>query len=223
MNAKEELAQISERLEALARRGDDAEVADPLSSLQESAERAAKSASGSWLGYHAFVYYEGLNMPPPDAHFDLEWGLMDRPFSNRTSGSWLQYTRETVEAAIYGWAGDPDLGPAREFNDAAREAIELCKSEMSSILQTHTSQDDPLLKDIRSKIDGAALVDRQDVISESAPRSQWMTRDSLASNQGRQTPPHIHVWAEVVAINHTRGTISGLDQTVQTGCVAHFA
>lgn len=215
MNAKEELAQIAERLEALARRGDNAEIADPLSSLQESAERVGRSASGSWLGYHAFVYYEGLNRPPPDAHFDQEWGLMDRPFSNRTSGSWLQYTRETVEAAIYGRAGDPDLGPARAFNDAAREAIELCKSEISSILQTHMPQDDQLLKDIKGKVEDAPLVDREDVISEFAPRSTWVSRDHLAINQGQQTPPHIHVWAETVAINHTRGIILRMIKLVQ--------
>ena len=207
--AEEELTQIAERLETLAQRGDSAEIVDPLSSVQDSAERVGRSASGSWLGYHAFVYYEGLNTPPPDVHFDLEWGLMDR-FSNRTSGSWVEYPREKVVAAIYGRAGNPDLRPAREFSDDAREVMESCKSEVLSILQTCGSQDDPFLDDIRSKVNDSSPVDRQDVIDQFAPRSQWMTHDILATNQGRQTPPHIYVLAEVIAVNHTRGTIVGL-------------
>lgn len=208
--AEEELAQIAERLETLVQRGDSAEIAGPVSAIQDSAERVGESASRSWLGYHASVYYEGLSTPPSDAYFDPEWGFMDAPFSNRTSGSWLQYTREKVEAAIYARAGNPDLGPAREFNDDAKEVMESCKFEMFSILQTCASQDDPFLDDIRGKVDDSKLVDRQDVINWLAPRSQWMTRDTLATNQGRQTPPHIYVLAEVVAIDHTRGTIAGL-------------
>ena len=212
--AEEELAQIAERLVTLAQRGDSAEIVDPLSSLQDSAERVGRSASGSWLGYHAFVYYEGLNTRPPDAHFDQQWGL-EGSFGSRTSGSWVQYTREMVEAAIYGRAGDPDLGPAREFNDLARREVESCKSEVLSVLQTHITQDDPFLDDVRSKFHDVLLVGRQDVINKFVPRSTWTSYDDLAINQGQQTPPHIYVLAEVIAMKVTRETISKMIQLVR--------
>lgn len=209
MNASDELEQIVGRLEELAQRGDSAAIGDPLSALQESAERVGRSASGSSLGYHAFVYYEGLNKPPSDAHFDPEWGLMDRPFSNRTSGHWKEYTQEIVIAAIHGRAGNPDLGPARVFDNDARDEVEVCKSEMLSILQSHSNQDNHLDK-IRRKVDETSLVWPQDVIEQVIPRSKLVTSDYLAANGGQQTPPHIDVLAEVIAINHTRGTILGL-------------
>ena len=214
MDAAKELEQIVERLEKLAQRGDSAEIHDPLSALQESAERVGRAASGSWLGYHAFVYYEGLNKPPPDAHFDPEWGLMDRPFSNRTSGHWKEYTHEVVVAAIHGRAGSPDLGPARMFDDDARDEVEVCKSEMLSILQSHSNQDDHLDR-IRREIDETSLVWPKDVIEQVIPRSKLVTSDHLAANGGQQTPPHIDVWAEVISINHTRGTILGLTKLVK--------
>ena len=214
MDAAEELEQIVGRLDKLAQRGDSAEVDEPLSALRKSAERVGRAASGSWFGYHAFVYYEGLNRPPPDAHFDQEWGLMN-DFSNRTSGSWVQHARETVIEAIHGRAGDPDLVPARKFDDEARESIEVCKSEISSILQTYADRDDPHLESVRSEIDDTSLVWREDAIEKFVPRSKWMSRDSLAINKGLQTPPHIYVLAEIVAIGHTRGTISRLIKLVK--------
>lgn len=215
MNASDELEQIVERLEKLAQRGDSAEIHDPLSALQESAERVGRAASDSWLGYHALVYYEGLEKPPPNAHFDLEWGLVEGTFSSRTSGSWTQYVRETVIETIHRRAGDPDLGPARKFDDDARESIEVCKFEISSILQTYADLDDPHLEKVRGKIDDTSLVRREDVIEVFVPRSKWMSRDNLAINQGRQTPPHIYVLAEVVAIGHTQQTTLRLIELVK--------
>ena len=215
MDAAEELEQIVGRLEKLAQRGDSAEIGDPLSALQESATRVGGAASGSWLGYHALVYYEGLEKPPPNAHFNLEWGLVEGTFSSRTSGSWTQYARETVIETIRRRAGDPDLGPARKFDDEARESIEACKSEISSILQTYADRDDPHLESIRSEIDDTSLVRREDVIKFVRPPKWLFSRDILAINQGLQTPPHIYVFAEAVAIGHTQKTILRLIELVK--------
>lgn len=214
MNAADELAQIAKRLEELAQRGDSAAIVVPLSKLQASAEEVGKSASGSWLGYHALVYYEELKKPPPDAHFDQEWGFMDAPLSSRTSGSWLEYDRETVVEAIQEKAGSPDLEPAREFDDGAREEIETCKSEILSILQTHTEQNDPHLESVRDKIDEISLLSQEDVIIGLLPRSKVVTRDSVAINQGHITPPHIHLLAGIMAMRHTRKMILGLIKLV---------
>ena len=94
--AEEELVQIANRLAALSERGDGAEIAGPLAALQASAEKVGESASGSWLGYQASVYYEGLKKPPSGAHFDQAYGLVVASFGSETSGSWLEYDRENL-------------------------------------------------------------------------------------------------------------------------------
>ena len=114
MGAAEELEQVVGRLEKLAQRGDSDEIRDPLSAQQESAERVGMSASGSWLGYHALVYYDGFSRPPPNAHFDHGWGLMDAA-GNRTRGSWKRYDYDTVVDAIQEVAGHQDFGAVNSF------------------------------------------------------------------------------------------------------------
>lgn len=211
MNAVEELEQIAVRLQEVAQRGDSAEVAGPLSALQESAEDVGKSASGSWLGYHALVYYEGFKRPPPSSYFDMEYGLT---LKNSASIPWIQSTEEEVIKEIHRRAGDPKLDPARAFDANARLQVEMCKSEMLSIIQTHTDHDDRHLESIKTKINDTSLALREDVISEHAPR-QLPTMDQIALYQQQQTPPHICIWAEVFAMNHTRETIKRLIRLVE--------
>lgn len=213
MNAASELAQITTRLEQLVRRGDGVEIADPLDRLQRSAEEVGKSASGSWLGYQAYIYYDRLELPPPGAHFDQEWGTQD-PFSSRTSGKWLEYRPEGIVAAIRERAGNPDLALAHTFDDEAREEIETCKSTLLSIIQIHLNQGDPYLESISKKVNDVTLMEKTDVIKVFAPRGKFLTYDSLAAGQGQRTPPHFSVLAEVIAINHTRGTIADLIKLV---------
>ncbi len=221
MNAVKELEQIAKRLEELAERGDDATIANPLLELQESAEEVGKAASGSWLGYQALVYYQGLKRPPPDAHFDQEWGSLSYD-NNRTSGSWRNYDRETVDEAIRKRAGNPDLGLARKFDDDAREEIETCKFEILSILQTHTDERDPHLENVRSRVDEVLLLSREEVIKGLAPRYTPATRDHVALNQGQTTPPHVYVLAGIRTMRHTRKTIVDLINLVRHA-VSHIS
>ena len=165
MNASEELEQVVGRLEKLAQRGDSDEIRDPLSAQQESAERVGMSASGSWLGYHALVYYDGLKRPPPDAHFDHQWGLMDA-VGSRTRGSWRRYDYDTVVDAIEEVAGHQDFGAVNSFYRDAREQVDLCKSETLSILQTYTENDDRHLAAIGKKISEVKFVTPENVINK---------------------------------------------------------
>lgn len=209
MNASSELAQISTRLEQLSRRGSGVEITDPLDRLQRSAEEVGRSASGSWIGHHAFIYHERLEVPPPGAHFDREWGTL-ADFFNRTSGNWREYKPEEIVAAIRERAGNPDLSLAKAFDDEAREEIETCKSTLLSIIQIHLNQGDLYLEDIGRKVNDVTLAREADIVNAFAPSGRFATRDSLAACQGQRMPPHFSVIAEVVAINHTRATIANL-------------
>ena len=223
MDTVSELTQITAQLEKLAQRGAEREIADPPEKLRRSAEEIGKSASGSWLGYHAHVYYEQFESPPPGAHFDVGWGLMASPFSSRTSGRWREYSREDVVDEVHKRAGSPDLRSARVFDEEAREEIEACRSDMLSILQVCISREsDPHLEAVRDKVNSATLVSAADVIVQSRTHGQVVTQDSLAVNQGTRTPPHVFVFAEVVAMIQTRRTILDLAK-LSENMVSHLS
>ena len=46
-----------------------------LAQVSQTAAEIAKAWSGSNMGYHSQVYYADLEVPPPGAHFDSEWGF----------------------------------------------------------------------------------------------------------------------------------------------------
>ena len=217
MNAEaaEELAQIVKRLNKLSQRGTADAIVDPLSGLQESAERVGKSASGSWMGYHALVYYDGFNIPPSNAHFDHQWGLMDAAGS-RTRGNWMRYDYDTVVEAIQEAAGYPDFGAANSFYDNAKEQVAMCMSETLSILQTYTEDDDRHLAAIGKKISEVKFVTPEDFIDARAPSSKSIaTEDVSASNQGMQTPPHIQLLGEVIAMRLAQKPVADLINLVK--------
>ena len=134
----EELLQIADRLDRLAERGKETAVQEPLERLQQATNEIGKAWSGSWLGYHANVYYENLEPPPPGAHFSQEWGLMNTYGSARlgSHGDWREYAGEAVKTAVHELAGNPDLKPARKFNGDATQEFDSLKSDMLSIIET---------------------------------------------------------------------------------------
>ena len=69
-----------------------------LKRLRDAAEHIGRSWCGSWIGYHANIYYKDFVQPPPGAQFSSEWG----PVSDvdETRGDWFQYAPDGVEKAI---------------------------------------------------------------------------------------------------------------------------
>lgn len=131
----EELLAIADKLDQLSERALRPEIADPLARLQQAAEEVGRASSGSWLGYHANVYYEDLMPPPPGAHFSQEWGFIDS-FRGGTHGAWAECAREDVETAIRERAGDPDLEPSTALREQAVGHFDGQKPVVSSILET---------------------------------------------------------------------------------------
>ena len=214
MDASSELAQIATRFDLLAHQSSKAEIADPLDRLHKAAEEVGKSASGSWIGYQAYVYYGQFEAPPAGAHFDQAWGLMPGTFSSRTSEHWIEHHPDDIVAEVYRRAGNPDLALARRFNDEAHEKIDKIRSSLLSIIQVHVDQEDPYLESIRERVNDLNLMGKADVEERLAPREKIRLHDELAVNQGRKTPPHLSVLSEVIAINHTRSTIKKMNNVV---------
>ena len=92
MTPFDELFALAHRLEEASRAAALDEANAGLRGLDEVVSLAARAFSGSWLGYHARVYYKDLQSPPAGAHFSQEWGLNDMSYTSLGSrGEWMEY------------------------------------------------------------------------------------------------------------------------------------
>lgn len=196
-----ELLEIGSRLSVHAERGKDAAVVELLERLENATEKFGKAASGSWLGYHARIYYKDFQPPPPGNHFSQEWGMMDVHFSRGTEGHWVEYDPSDVKTAIYRAAGNPDLKNIHSWADEAAESFEDEKHGVLSLLATAvTETDDTFLRQLEDEVKKTKMHSAQDIIDALKPSGSFMTRDALAAGQGLRTPPHVAVFAEVAAL-----------------------
>lgn len=205
MTVHKELFEIADRLAATAAAGQEASIQEPLSALEGAVNAVGLAFSGSWLGYHARVYYAGLLAPPPGMHFSQEWGLRSS-FAEDTRGAWLEYRPEEVKDHIRALAGHPDLSESASLAAKARETFQAARAEIESILQTELdSRADGFLESLRDQLRDTNSLTPSGVIEVLAPKGQVMTRDTVALGQGVQVPPHIAISAEVMSIQHAFG------------------
>lgn len=197
----EELLEIADRLDDVAKRAGAPEIADPLRHLEESATHVGKAWSGSALGYHARIYYRDLKPPPPGHHFSPEWGMQDSWPIGTTTGDWVEHDPDDIERTIRGLAGNPDLSAARDLAVHAEALFGGTKSEVLSVLTTAVADHaDSFIASLQEQVEQTAIQSKEQVLSALLPSGHWMCRDSLAVTQGLQPPPHLKVLAEVFAL-----------------------
>ncbi|MYE22988.1 MAG: hypothetical protein F4Y01_03450 [Gammaproteobacteria bacterium] len=191
------LSVVAERLEALVHRSQEPSVRKVLDDTQAAAEEVGKAWSGSFLGYHATVYYAALTVPPAGAHFSPEWGLRDT-FADGTVGDWMEFRPEDVESAIQVAAGNPDLISLYALRDEMAVEFDGAQLEMLSILEPWKV--DAFVERLYDRLDKMAVVGPARVLRTMLPRGQIMSRDSKAVTQGMRKPPHLSVLADILSI-----------------------
>jgi hypothetical protein len=197
----EELLEIADRLERLAEEGNASAISEPLEALKEAANQIGKAWSGSWLGYHANIYYADLEPAPPGAHFSQEWGWQTLYTIRTTTGDWQEYDPDNVTGAIYDKAGDPDLKAARQFADDAAKVFEVNRSDVLSIVSTELQNSaDSFLESLKGETEKLSLCSKHEVEEHLSPKGRIMTRDTLALGQGYRTPPHYSVLGPVYKV-----------------------
>lgn len=204
MIPQDELVAIARRFEEFVKRGEDERVRGPLGRLQEAAEQVGKSSSGSWLGYHANVYYKDLSPPPPGAHFSQEWGLRGGALRQGTSGEWFEYGRDDVTAAINELAGDSDLSRTRRLRREIANAVNEEKLQVLSIVESSGLADD-LLKRLAKEVDDLSVTTPANMVEALRPTGSFVMHDTRAVDQGVWVPPHFSVLAEVLAARYDLG------------------
>jgi len=160
--------------------------------LDGNLEAIGRSFSGSWIGYHANVYYEGFKPPESGDHFSSEWGLMAH-WGYGSTGAWREYTFEQVKHAIF-----QNLDPRYEFrlstiSRQAQRAFEESHNTLTTLIEvilegskTATLQ---RIRNELSKIKGFFSDD--EIVQGMRPRGQLISKDSKAAFQGILTPPHV--------------------------------
>ena len=204
MKAHEELFQLIVPLSTAASAIEQEEIAQPLSALRTAVAEVGRSFSGSWLGYHSRVYYEGFQIPPPGAHFSQEWGLMHTFGSLGSVGHWREYPFDVAKHRVLELAGDPDISKAKSAAEAADETFNHAKAEITSIFQTELEgASDGFIQSLREQLQALESLSPSEVAERLHQRGQVMTRDTIVLGQGTQLPPHISVQAEIRAIEHS--------------------
>ena len=111
-----ELLGIADDLERLVARSEDPGVREPIMYLDQAATRVGRAWSGSWIGYHANVYYRDFQSPPPGAHFSAEWGNRMPSGLHGTTGDWVEQDPERVSRTVHGQAGNPNISGSSEMS-----------------------------------------------------------------------------------------------------------
>lgn len=195
-----ELETIHGELQEFAKSFDKPEIAKPLDALEKSATEVGKAWGHSWLGYQSRVYYRGLEPPPPGANFSSEWGF--EPYSiGGTRGDWVQFPEDEVEKEIRKRAGNPDTTKAQEAAEKGRQFVEQKRDDVASILRTAKSiHNDPFLDKSIEETEAVKVFTLAEFIAAMKPTGSFMSRDTTALTQGRWTPPHFSVLANVLAM-----------------------
>jgi predicted nucleotide-binding protein len=205
MKASDELFKFAKILQNAADVGDEENIVDPLELLEKVVKQIGRSFSGSWLGYHSRVYYDGFSAVPPGANFSQEWGLKGLHSSSLGSrGAWREYDPDYVKACIYETANNPDLQFARDAAQRAETFFDGAKAEILSIFENETADSpDPFLTKLGTDLEKLEPMSKVQVERHLSPKGQVMTRDTTALGQGIIVPPHAEVAAEIIAIQHS--------------------
>jgi predicted nucleotide-binding protein len=178
--------------------------------LQKAITEVSAASSGSWLGYHAHVYYSGFRRPRPGDHFDSEWGLMGT-YSRHVSENWLEVGYDDVHAAIIQRAGDPDT---TELEALAKTAAQIFKDQKPLVLTTLSVLIDRTravyLEEVREEVMKLKLFTPSDVEGGLAPSGGFMSRDSTAVMQGLQVPHHVRVLAWLTSLQLSFSSVEQL-------------
>ncbi len=198
-NEADELEQLADQLDDIVSQMSRGTSQDDLERLKAVAEKVAAAWSGSWIGYHANVYYNELKPPVPGDNFSPEWGLMNS--GGYDSTGWEECREEDIRAAILDGAGNPDLAVHDKAAARAKVVFVDKRDEVLSILESvQQRKRDSFIERLQGEAKSLKVFSAPDFVRSQAPSGQFWSRDSTAMTQGLWTPPHISVLAEVFAL-----------------------
>lgn len=173
-----------------------------INRLLDEAAKVAPSWSGSWLGYHACVYYNGFEKPPAGAHFSTEWGLYSgyESLGMGSTGDWVEYAFSDIVTYIHDQAGNPDLSRPSKDSIRAKETIEDVKHNALAMIHSQgLIESDNFLHKLIEEMEAVKAPNKDDFLKASLPRGTLSTRDTRVEHK-ILNPPHKAVECTVYGI-----------------------
>jgi predicted nucleotide-binding protein len=209
-----ELLEIEKELKSFVSSATKPSVLSALDGLEKSAQEIGRAWSGSWIGYHANVYYENLQSPPPGNYFSSMWGFRNA-VSSKTRGEWIVCDPDQVKREIEKKANQPDIEPAAEFAQIGKELFDDKRDQIISIFEARKLRfNDSFLNDLLEQTKKLRITSEREIITNSRP-PQVATRDSGALSQGFWTPPHIAILAKIASYRSPVDTNKNLADIAQ--------
>ena len=194
-----ELLNARRRLLEFANTYDAAPARTVLNMVWERAREVAKSASGSWLGYQANVYYRDFQAPPAGVHFDIEHGMSGTYFSG-PDHNWIELTGQQVFDLLVDESAKDALATAETQAEEGLLLLKSVKADVGSILTVYLdAHDDKYISRLSEEIEKAKVLHAGDIANQLFPNRQLITSDMRAVQQGTWAPPHVKVQARITA------------------------
>lgn len=201
MGEFDEILALAVTAEHLATKFSQEQFAGSLKAHEAAAKRIARASSGSFLGYHALVYYKEFQKVPVGARFSVMSGLSDS-YTSETSGEWVEYSFEEVMNLIEGLAGKPSLDEFDSLKKSAAVFFEDAKSDLiSEFVKIKEGRGlDEYLISLWDGLKSARLVSEYEYIQAMLPKKTYNTIDEIAASQGLRAPPHVEMLAKISVI-----------------------
>lgn len=196
-----ELLDARSRLLEFAEAYDTAPARTVLNTVWERAREVSKSASGSWLGYQANVYYKNFSTPPAGTHFDIEHGTSGTYYA-APDRNWIELTDQQVFDFLVDQSGNEALAIAEDLADQGLALFNSFKADVISILTVYLdAHDDKYVSRMLEEIEKAEVFDAAGIANQLSPKRQLITSDMRAIQQGTWAPPHVKIQARITAAN----------------------
>jgi predicted nucleotide-binding protein len=194
----------------------DDSIQKPLSDMSKACEEAKRAWSGSNIGYHATVYFEGIRPKPPEAQFSAEWGMMDRWPTHQPHPGWRIMDHQEVIDELLARAGKPDLEGIDNTLAPLQETFSSLKERAMSLLMAAVAErSDTFIDRKLRQIDLLKLASVHTIRQSALPKGQQMTRDMTAMSQGLQVAPHQSLVAHVLSATVLENGIATLASTAR--------
>ena len=204
MTIAEELFQLAEVTAELLGNTRADELQIPLANIHRACEEAKRAWSGSNIGYHATVYWEGLQPKPPDVQFSPEWGLMDRWPTHQPAQGWRMTDHHAVIEELVSRAGVTNIDEIENVLASVRSKFSNLQERGVSLLSAAiTERNDPFIERKLAQVQGLEVASPETIANSLVPSGQLFSRDSTAMTQGLRVAPHqsligLHLSATVV-------------------------
>lgn len=191
MTIADDLFQIAGEADQALTRIRDESLQKPLAAIRKVCEDAQRAWSGSNIGYHAAVYFDGICPKPPEAQFSGEWGMMDRWPTHQPHPGWRIMDHQAVIDELLARAGKPDLEAIGKTVAPIQETFSSLKERAISLLTTAVAeQPDAFIDRKLRQVELLKLASPHTIELSAFPKGQYMTRDTRAMSQGLQAAPH---------------------------------